>query len=162
MPKKAITFNEQIITREIIEAELIVDTCTGIIIRRSSGCVAGSLDSSGHRQVRVQGRLTMAHRIVWFMHYGRWPKGILDHKNTFGDDNRIENLRPADPSKNTCNSRVRRDNQVGLKGVSPHVSGKYQVTAQGKYLGLVNTPEEGAILYAEYAKKNYGEFARLT
>ena len=40
-----------------------------------------------------------------------------DHANRSGTDNRRSNLRFASCSQNTANSRLRRDNQAGYKGV---------------------------------------------
>ncbi len=34
-----------------------------------------------------------AHRIAWYLHYGEWPEGMIDHVNRNKNDNRIENLR---------------------------------------------------------------------
>ena len=45
-----------------------------------------------------------AHVIVFFLHHGRWPVGIVDHKNGIRDDNRPENLRETDASGNSCNA----------------------------------------------------------
>ncbi|WPJ55995.1 hypothetical protein RCIP0099_00042 [Klebsiella phage RCIP0099] len=47
-----------------------------------------------------------AHRLVWFMHYGDIPEGLMvDHINLDRCDNRIENLRLVDKSGNAQNSK---------------------------------------------------------
>ena len=44
-----------------------------------------------------------AHRVAWFLHYGDWPDGQIDHINRDRTDNRICNLRDVDPNTNQRN-----------------------------------------------------------
>ena len=65
------------------------------------GKEVGYLDkSTGYRYVEINGISYYSHRLIWFMHYGTWPKGQIDHINGIKDDNRIENLREATASEN--------------------------------------------------------------
>ncbi len=84
-------------------------------IRR--GQKAGTINSSGYIVVTINGKKYMAHRLIWLMH-GREEAPMLDHVNGDRTDNRIENLRAADNSKNQMNSKRRADNTSGVKGVS--------------------------------------------
>ena len=50
----------------------------------------------------------MIHRLVWEMHYGKIPKGmVIDHINRNKTDNRIENLRLATKSQNARNNNAK-------------------------------------------------------
>lgn len=71
---------------------------------------------SGYVCSNVRGRLVPYHHLVWFFHYGYWAKEI-DHINRVRDDNRIENLREVDRSLNNLNTKTRKDNTSGHKGV---------------------------------------------
>lgn len=89
---------------------LIYDHETGIFIwrpkvrgRACEGGIAGVLRPNGYRQIAVDKRLYMAHRIAWAMHYGCWPINQIDHKNGIRDDNRISNLREATRSEQMQN-----------------------------------------------------------
>lgn len=60
----------------------------------------------------------LMHRVVWFLHYGKWPSKHLDHINRVKTDNRIRNLRQATVSDNLKNQGLSKRNTSGFKGVS--------------------------------------------
>jgi len=78
---------------------------------------AGTINVSGYRVITVSGKKIHAHRLVWLWHGKNLPKQI-DHINGDRLDNRIENLRAADPVTNAYNSKLKSDNTSGVKGVS--------------------------------------------
>ena len=55
----------------------------------------------------IAGKMVMLHRYVFFLTHGYCPK-IVDHINRNRYDNRIENLRAADPSLSNLNRNHRR------------------------------------------------------
>lgn len=57
-----------------------------------AGKEAGSI-TTHYRMVGCMGKGYMAHRIVWMLYYGEWPRGVVVHLNKDCSDNRIENLR---------------------------------------------------------------------
>ena len=82
-----------------------------------AGDDAGRFDGKGYRQIQIDGRLYAMHRLAWLYVYGVWPGNEIDHINRDKTDNRICNLRQADRSLNTRNTRLRRDSTTGAKGV---------------------------------------------
>ncbi|MDI9768186.1 HNH endonuclease [Pantoea dispersa] len=78
--------------------------------------VAGKINFAGYREVMVEGRSILAHRIAFFWVHGFWPEQV-DHKNRCRSDNSISNLRPASQSQNQQNQRLRSTNTSGIKGV---------------------------------------------
>src|SRR5262249_44867006 len=79
---------------------------------------AGSLHSSGYRYVSISSVRYVSHRLVWFIVFGSWPDGEIDHINGVRDDNHVENLRLATRSENAAN---RKDVDVNLcRGVAFH------------------------------------------
>lgn len=106
------------------------------------------------------------HNVIWAMMTGGWPpKGFtVDHINGIRDDNRWSNLRLATPSQQNQNATVRSDSKSGLRGVSFHVSGKWQakivVAGKRRSLGLFHTKEEASEAYQKAARDGFGEFAK--
>lgn len=84
------------------------------------GRIAGCITAEGYRVVKL-GRVPYpAHRLAWFLHYGAWPTGDLDHLNGRRSDNRIQNLRDGTHSQNMQNKRVAMSNNksCSLLGVT--------------------------------------------
>lgn len=69
-----------------------------------AGTAVGNCNGGdGRMRVRIGRRNFYAHRIVWLMHYGVEPDGVIDHINGNGADNRIINLRSVSSSTNSRN-----------------------------------------------------------
>src|SRR6185312_16709481 len=93
--------------------------------RAPAGKPAGSPNGAGYIVVKVDNRRFLAHRLSWAISYGEFPPNEVDHINTVRNDNRLVNLRSANPSENRHNASVHRDSAVQLKGVTPS-RGKFQ------------------------------------
>lgn len=108
------------------------------------------------------------HRVIMERMLGReLVKGeTVDHINRNGLDNRRENLRLADHSSNAQNSKRRRDNSSGYKGVcwskpANRWRAYGKIDGKQKHLGYFDTAAQAYKAYCEFAKEHYGEFARL-
>ena len=76
-----------------------------------------SIDGRGYKQGHFSGKHLRAHRVVWAVHFGSWPKNEIDHINGNRSDNRIENLRDVPHRDNMKNMSVSRANTSGQIGV---------------------------------------------
>ncbi len=91
-----------------------------------------------------------------------------DHKDGDGLNNRRKNLRLA-TRQQQCFNRALQKNTSGYKGVScktyPTCGVRWHahIRAEGRqiHIGTFKTKEAAAIAYNRYAKKYFGEFARL-
>lgn len=89
------------------------------------GDPAGSFNNRrNYYQTKFDGRYYRNHRIIYFLHHGYCPE-IIDHIDNVRTNNQISNLRAATLSQNQHNSKIRKNNSSGHKGVSLHSSGKY-------------------------------------
>jgi hypothetical protein len=57
------------------------------------------------------------HRIAWFLHYGVFPKSLIDHADGDATNNKINNLRDCSNSENLCNRSKQKNNKSGYKNV---------------------------------------------
>jgi hypothetical protein len=126
----------------------------------------GGIDGKGYWRLGVDYVRHSAHRLAWLYVYGEWPEGEVDHINLIRTDNRIANLRLATTALNKRNTRVRKNNLVGFKGVSWHACSRRwrsRIYLNGKEvnLGLYDTPEEANAAYLAAAREHFGDFARV-
>lgn len=89
----------------------------------------------------------------------------IDHKDGNILNNQRENLRSATKSQNQANSKIRKDNSSGYKGVSFYRNyrkwvAQIRVKGRNMILGYFSTPEEAALTYDKAARKFFGEFAK--
>ncbi len=92
---------------------------------------------------------------------GDEPPAEIDHKNGAGNDNRWVNLRPATSHQNKCNSKLRSDSKIGLKGVQSWRNRfRAYICIEGKRVGLgvFLTKEQAHAAYCEAARQEFGEF----
>lgn len=150
------------------------DEKSGIFTRKTAPCravkvgdVAGSISKDdGYVRISIDGRRYLAHRLAWLYVKGEWPADMIDHDDGNKSNNAIANLREANNSQNICNSPVRKDNFLGIKGVRLHETGRYHarifVNGKWKSLGLHDSAEVASAAYEEAAKKYFGQFARAS
>ncbi|RWO34746.1 MAG: HNH endonuclease [Mesorhizobium sp.] len=120
-------------------------------------------DGAGYKQGRIEGVQYRAHRVIWAMTYGEWPALQIDHINGERGDNRLANLRLANPSQNGANRHKTRGSSQFV-GVHRHKqSGGWVASIQkdGKreHIGLYETEIEALIAYRFAAAQMHGEFA---
>ena len=135
---------------------------------RYAGAVAGGPHKEGYVAVTVslEGMRTvlLAHRILWCMKTGEWPKETIDHRDMDRTNNKFCNLREATYGEQNANRPAIR---AGLKGASlDKRTGRYvaQITSDGTYrfLGRFDSEAEAHRAYVEAAERLHGDFARAS
>lgn len=76
-----------------------------------------SVGTKGYLQGRILGECLLAHRLMWALATGAWPKEQIDHINGDRTDNRLLNLREFSAAENARN-RKRPNGRDGKVGVS--------------------------------------------
>jgi hypothetical protein len=124
--------------------------------RSRKGAQAGCKDTHGYFQIKLDDVMVLAHRIIWFKHYGTFPAQV-DHINRIRWDNRIENLRESNNLLNAQNNSIRRDNTSGFQGVHMRSDNRWiaRISANNKRhdLGSFDSPEEASLAYQAAKKK---------
>jgi len=118
------------------------------------GTKAGSIDGKGYSHINFDGKFYRSHRVAWFLYYGEWPKGVIDHINGDKLDNRITNLRDTTLLGNSLNRSSNKNAVSKLKGVSRHTHGRWQaqtkVNGKSYHLGLFDTEAEAHKAYCDF------------
>lgn len=142
------------------------DEDTGKLIRKVAtsnsvkvGDMAGYVGKNGYAYLHIDGKCYLAHRVIWLLKYGRWPKDSIDHINGIKADNRIGNLRCVSAAINNQNKRkATRGNTAGLLGVSWMARAKkwraqIQVNKKVTYLGLFTSRDAAYNAYLNAKKQ---------
>lgn len=134
---------------------------TGDILR--NGRRVGSVSPLGYETVYYKGENHYSHRILFIARYGYLPK-LVDHVDGDKLNNSISNLRECSSTQNQCNSKLRKDNKTGHKGVYKHKHGGWYSQVYYEkvkyYLGYFNTEEE-AVDAANFKREElHKEFER--
>jgi hypothetical protein len=137
---------------------------------RMAGKVAGcSVSKSGapYWEIRINNEIFESHRLAFLYMTEAFPEEgtQVDHIDGDGLNNKWANLRQCNKSQNQANSKLRRTNTSGFKGVCWHKQrqrwvANIQLNGRRISLGLHNTPEDAHAVYCAKAKELFGEFAR--
>ena len=143
--------------------------------RVAPGSVAGSVRKgkgayTDYFFVKLSGRRTKTHRLIWFYVYGKWPKQLIDHIDGNGLNNRIENLREVNNSQNGINRKLNAKNTHGYSGIIFDKRSKrptsrpwqayIKVKGLVKYLGSFHTKEEAVQARLDAEAQYFGEYVR--
>ena len=147
-----------ILTAERLREVLDYNPDTGVFVwkvrtstRTHVGDVAGSRNSDGYLQIKIDRIRYKCHRLAWLYINGVWPTGEIDHVNCVRDDNRITNLRDVSRNVNMQNQLAAHSNNVsGMLGVCQRKKGwqaELQYNGIRYYLGSYATPEQAHAAY---------------
>lgn len=130
--------------------------------RAKVGDAAGTVGDKGYRIVGIDGDYYLAHRIIWKMVSGSDPLDQVDHEDTDRLNNRWANLRAASNGPNIQNSRLRKDNRSGNKGVFWDAAREvWTATINTQRLGRFKFKQDAINARVSAAAKLHGSFMRL-
>lgn len=120
---------------EHIKLYFSIDECSGSITRTDRKNSLGSYDKDGYLIFKVKKNQIKSHRLAWFLYYGEFPCGEIDHINRIKTDNSKANLRIATRKENVNNS-YHKPTETGFYGVyidrTNGLKKKYACKAYGK------------------------------
>jgi hypothetical protein len=154
--------SSQLVSIERLKELLTYDPLTGNFIwlinhgkRALKNKIAGSLSNFGYIIIAIDGKRYSANRLAWFYMTGKWPKELIDHKDTNRSNNKWNNLREATLVENQRNRNVTNKSKSQMKGAYL-VNGKYKAYI---CLGTFDTKEEAAEAYKKASIIFHGEFS---
>lgn len=117
----------------------------------------------GHFNIEIFAEQYRLHRVIWVLHHGVEPVGLIDHEDGNGGNNRIVNLRDTGCAENAQNAKLRTDNKSGHPGVAYRRRGGKWVAYIGsgkhwRHLGTFATVDE-AIACRQMAQREAGYHA---
>lgn len=131
-----------------------------------SGKVAG-YENGGYWHIVIDGALYLAHRLAWVYMYGDvlTNKIIIDHRDGYGTNNIVTNLRICSSLDNGANAKLHK-NKVLPKGVSRQQTyngylARITLNYKTFTLGTFKTPELAHEAYCKAAHILKGQFARV-
>jgi hypothetical protein len=124
--------------------------------RVRAGDLAGTINSAGYRIITIDQGRYVAHRLAVLYMTGKWPIGVVDHRNADRTCNAWENLRDCTVSENNRNRKSRGCTYDWRKR-------KWiaQIVIDGKQrkLGRFNTETEATAAHRQAAADHHGEFS---
>lgn len=115
-------------------------------------------DSKGYHVGSILGKRYRAHRVIWAITHGSWPR-LVDHIDGDCANNRISNLRDVSQSENMRNAAMSSRNTSGQTGVcfdNSRSKWSASIRADGKKINLGRYDcKSGAILARKAAEAKY-------
>ena len=122
--------------------------------RSKKGTIAGSRDTKGYMQLKLNQKVYRLHRLIWLWHGKELPEQI-DHIDRNPLNNKIENLRAATPSENQWNTD-RACNGVGFHKASNKWRARIKINNKEIYLGVFSDIEQARQVREEAARRRWG------
>lgn len=118
---------------------------------RLKGKRAGTIDELGYSRIKINRRIYLIHRLVWFIENNEWVE-MIDHKNGDTTFNCIFNLRASTNRKNQSNRKQHREGK--LVGANWHKQtqkwrSRIRINKKEFHLGMFNTELEAHQRYIQ-------------
>jgi len=131
--------------------------------RSKKDLIVGTIRKDGYIRMAINYKYYYAHRLIYMMFHNEMPIQI-DHIDGNPSNNKIENLRKADNTKNSFNKNLTKSNTSGVKNVYWAKNCKkwavlIQAFGKKKYLGLFKDLELAELVAIEARNKYHKEYA---
>lgn len=122
---------------------------------------AGTVHGLGYRQIGLDYKKFLEHKLAWLYMTGEWPSSELDHINKNKSDNAWSNLRESTRSLQGHNKSMGTRNTSGFPGVYLHgskVRARLTLDGKTKDYGWFKTIAEARIARLLGEKETFGKF----
>lgn len=137
----------------------------GSVLLHAAGQEAGCVRADGRFVIRVDGKLYLRSRLVWFWNTGEWPTKDIDHMDGNVQNDRFGNLRDVTRTINNQNKRTAAASKKSCQFLGVYANPRNKtspwralinVDGRDKYLGVFKTPELAHEAYLS-AKRTHHE-----
>lgn len=154
------------VTVERLRELLDYDPASGVFtwrVRRGPakpGAVAGSPHREGYTVIVIDQVTYLAHRLGVLYVTGKWPDGLIDHRDRKPGNGAFSNLRPATAAQNSINS-TRADRGLP-RGVFRHrnrfvaMTTRRDLPQRNVRIGSFETPEAAHAAWLAYMIEHHG------
>lgn len=120
----------------------------------------------GYKTVTLKGKSYRAHRLIWALVTGEWPKDFIDHIDRDRSNNKFTNLRVCTQKQNNINKTPSKNFSSPYLGVCKPRGRKLwlaqlQQDGRCRFLGYFSSEVDAAKAYDLAAKEVFGGFAVL-
>ena len=121
-------------------------------------------DDKSYLRGQLLGIPVKAHRVIWAMQTGEWPRDEIDHIDGDRSNNRWGNLREADRFQNTANTSSRKgatSKHLGVAWSTGRQKWRAQIMVRGKHihLGYFDDEDEAARVRRAATSEHFGAFS---
>lgn len=112
-------------------------------------------DKYKYKSVRLFKKKYLYHRLCWFLYYGQWPDGIIDHLDGNPHNNKIKNLRNTNRRGNSTNLKLHREGHLaGTTFLKSHKKFAARCWHKSKsvFLGYYDTASAAHEAYLNFAR----------
>ena len=123
-------------------------------------------NGEGYRCSCIRGRQFKAHRVIWAIVHGKWPKDQIDHINGDRSDNRLCNLREVTNAQNQWNRKpsagcISRHKGVTFIRRTKRWQARIVVNGKRQSLGVFPTESAARDAYSKASRQLHGEHGRV-
>lgn len=116
---------------------------------------SGTIRKDGYIIISLNNKRFLGHRIIWRLHYGKWPNGCLDHIDGNPRNNNINNLREVSRRQNQQNLKCHRfGHKLGtcFYNKLKKYAARLKIKHTNFHLGFYNTQSEAHEQYMNACK----------
>lgn len=121
--------------------------------RVTKGQKVGTKSPDGYFRVGCNYKTYLVHRVIYYLHYGVWPLGVVDHIDGNPSNNNPDNLRDLSQAENTRSyGPAHKDSTSRYRGVhrfKRDQNWQAQIMCDGKrkHLGYFDSEKEATLVW---------------
>jgi len=121
-----------------------------------AGTIAGATNGKGYRQISVDGKIYLAHRLAWFYCFQEWPSNVIDHINGIKDDNRLDNLQDVSQNKNIskANKSIGASGYRNVRKIYNRYQAAIKVNGKTIHIGMFDSGQLAYDAVQKYKRDN--------